>query len=222
MNTVSLKVLTWISMHRKTAILLAVAVPMVFVLVCNAWIIRGTAGKVYTSQADVPSNRIGLVLGAGVRTWDGVANPHFEARIAAAAALYRYGKVQRLLLSGDNHSANYDEPEDMRQALIERGVPDSAIAVDDAGFRTLDSVARAREVFGIDSVTIITDRFHAYRAVFLARHFGLDACAFCCAEVPFSISSKPRFREIGARVVAVLDVFVLRTKPRFLGPPITV
>jgi len=106
----------------------------------------------------------------------------------------------------------------MKQAVMALGVPESAITLDYAGFRTLDSVVRAREVFGQQKLTIITDEFHAYRAVFLARQYGIDAVAYCSAEVPMSRSAEARIREYGARVKAVLDLFVLHTRPRFLGP----
>ena len=107
----------------------------------------------------------------------------------------------------------------MRAALQARGVPTEAIIVDDAGFRTLDSVVRAKEVFGQPRLTIITDRFHAYRALFLARHYGIDAVAFPSAEVEWRGSMKARVREWFADTKACLDLYVLHTQPRFLGPP---
>jgi SanA protein len=128
------------------------------------------------------------------------------------------GKVKHLLVSGDNHAVGYDEPSDMKQAVLALGVPESAVTLDYAGFRTLDSIVRAKEVFGQTKLTIVTDRFHAYRAVFIARHCGIEAVAYCSAEVPVKWSAEARLRECGARVKAVLDLFVLNTHPRFLGP----
>ena len=150
------------------------------------------------------------------------ANPHFDHRVAAAAELYRAGKVKALLLSGDNGTRGYDEPADMRAALLALGVPAAAMTLDDAGFRTLDSVVRARQVFGQRSLTIVTDRFHSYRAIFLARHQGVDAVAFPSQEVDLRWSLKSRVREYLADVRACLDLYVLRTRPRFLGAPIPV
>ncbi|MEP6810047.1 MAG: ElyC/SanA/YdcF family protein, partial [Chthoniobacterales bacterium] len=140
-------------------------------------------------------------------------------RMDAAAALYREGKIRHLILSGDNRIVAYDEPKDMRAALLARGVPDSVLTLDDAGFRTLDSMARARAVFDLRKVTIITDDFHAARALVLARHFGLDPIAFTSAPVPLKWSLKTRVREVLARVLTILDITILQTKPHFLGNP---
>jgi SanA protein len=140
--------------------------------------------------------------------------------MAAAAELYRAGKVRHLLLSGDNRTADYDEPTTMRDALVKLGVPERAMTLDYAGFRTLDSFARAKAVFGVDRLTLVTDDFHCPRAVLLARHFGIDAVAYQSKPVRWQWSKKTRLREVGAQLKALLDLYVLRTKPRFLGPRI--
>ena len=194
-----------------------------FVSVAAAAIHRASASRIFDQAEQVPVNEVGLVLGTSKESGGpGMPNPHFYNRIEAAAALYRAGRVKHLLLSGDNGTRGYDEPADMRAALIERGVPADALTVDDAGFRTLDSVVRAKEVFGQTRLTIITDRFHAYRAVFLAEHYGIDAVAFPSAEVEVRWSFRARTREWFADVKACLDLYVLHTKLRFLGPPIDV
>ena len=144
-------------------------------------------------------------------------NPFFEGRMDAAAKLYREGKVRHLLVSGDNHRKEYDEPTAMRDALMERGIPQEAITLDYAGFRTLDSVVRARSVFGLQSVTIVTDRFHQPRSLFLAKAHGLQAVGYCSRDVPFKWAKKTLAREVVSRVKACLDVYVLHTKPRFYG-----
>lgn len=123
-------------------------------------------------------------------------------------------------MSGDNSRKAYDEPTAMRAALDRRGVPDRAITLDYAGFRTLDSVARARSVFGQNRVTIVSDDFHVPRALFLARSQGLDAIGFTSTPVPIGLSRKTRAREVAARVRAWLDVFVFHTSPKFEGPAI--
>lgn len=179
----------------------------VLLAVGNLWIVVRTHGRVHTRVQDLPTTDIGLVLGTSDRVPDGGANPFFAGRISAAADLYRAGKVQRLLLSGANHSVHYNEPAKMRAALLHEGVPAAALVLDEAGFRTLDSAARAKQVFGISSVTIVTDDFHAPRAVLLARHFGIDAHAYYSARVPWGISKRTRIREIGARVKALLELY---------------
>ena len=111
--------------------------------------------KNFVNAVNVPYNKVGLVLGTSPKMPSGKPNFYFTSRINAAATLYKSGKVSYLLVSGDNGSRNYDEPTAMRDALIAAGVPAKAIYLDYAGFRTLDSVVRAREIFGQTSITII-------------------------------------------------------------------
>lgn len=184
----------------------------------NLWIAIRAQGRVFSKLEDLPPNDVGLVLGTSARGPGGWENPFFANRIAAAAELYRTGKVKHLVLSGDNRRAGNDEPTDMRNALAKHGVPEGATTLDYAGFRTLDSFARAKEVFGVTKLTIITDDFHVARALLLARHYGIDAIAYPSKPVPFKWSKKTRLREIGARCKSLLDLYVLGTKPRFLGP----
>lgn len=188
----------------------------------NCWILESSRRRIYTDATVIPANDVGLVLGTSSSTRGGFANPFFAGRIAAAAELYHAGKVRHLVLSGDNRFVGYDEPEEMKQALFAKNVPASILTVDDAGFRTLDSMARAKSVFGLSRLTLITDDFHAPRSLVLARYFGLDAIAFCPAPVPLKWSVKTRTREVLARVKAMLDLYVLRTKPHFLGQPETI
>jgi SanA protein len=184
----------------------------------NWWIIAQTKAQLFTTVAAVPANDVALVLGTSPKIGGRWANPFFEGRMDAAAALYRAGKVRHLLLSGDNRKATYDEPTSMREALAARGVPESAMTLDYAGFRTLDSLARARAVFGVEQLTIVTDDFHQNRALFLAEAHGVQAVGLASEPVRFEWSKKTRLREIGSRVKACLDVYVLGTEPRFYGP----
>ncbi len=182
----------------------------------NAVLLWRSRPLIFTSVHRVPMNDVGLVLGTSPLGRFG-KNPFFEGRTDAAAELYRIGKVRHLLVSGDNHQSAYDEPTAMRDALVGRGIPAQAITLDYAGFRTLDSVARARRVFGLHKATIVTDRFHQPRSLFLARAHGLQAVGFCSRDVPFRWAKKTLVREVGSRVKALLDVYVLRTEPRFYG-----
>ena len=213
---------------KKLAILLILLVlaPLLLSLAVagSAWLVkRAGAGRVFGQAADLPTNEVGLVLGTSKFSGpERRPNPHFEGRVEAAARLYHEGHVRHLLLSGDNGTRGYDEPSDMRDALLARGVPAEAMTLDYAGFRTLDSVVRARKVFGQQRLTIVTDRFHCYRALFLARHSGIDAVAFPSEEVALRWSVRSRMREWLADVKACLDLYVLHTRPRFLGEPIEV
>lgn len=185
-------------------------------------ITRAAKDKSYSNVSLVPYRRVGLVLGCPKRVFGGWSNPYFESRIAAAAELYHHRKVNYLVVSGDNHVQGYDEPTDMKNALIDRGVPADRVYLDYAGFRTLDSVVRVKEIFGQDSITIISQRFHNQRAIFLADHHGIDAIGFDAPEVASRYRFKTEFREQFAKVKAVLDVYLFRKQPHFLGQKIVI
>lgn len=173
----------------------------------------------YAQLSAVPANSVGLVLGTSPRLVSGKDNPYFISRMHAAAALFHSGKVKTLLVSGDNGSLYYNEPLAMKRALIALGVPASAIVLDHAGFRTLDSVIRCHKVFGQQRFTVISQAFQAERAVFIARQQGLDVVSYNAPEVSYG-STQLQVREAFARTRAFLDLFVWAGKPRFLGAPI--
>ena len=187
----------------------------------NIWVIASSRPYVISDLSRLPHNDVGLLLGTSRYTRNGHSNPHFHIRVAAAVTLYRAGKVNHLLVSGANPSRHYNEPRQMYRALIRAGIPDQAITLDFAGFRTLDSVMRAHSVFGLSRYTIISQRYHDYRAVFIAHHKGIDAVAYAPKDhAPARALTQVEIREYLARVRAVLDIFVLHTQPRFLGPPV--
>lgn len=185
--------------------------------VSNWWVIRSTRDRVYTIVDSLPIHRVALVLGTSSKLRSGASNPYFEYRIETAAALYHAGKVSHFILSGDNRTMYYNEPMEMKKALIKRDVPDSAITLDYAGLRTFDSIVRSKEIFGQHQLTIITQPFHSYRALFISRFFGIDAIAVVAkdpnSDVPFHVF----LRESFARTRAVLDLYVFNTSPRHLG-----
>jgi len=184
----------------------------------NGWILTRASERIFKSAAATPANDVALVLGTSRVSADGVsANPFFHGRLDAAAELYRAGKVKHLLLSGDNSRTGYDEPAWMREELVKRGVPISAMTLDYAGFRTLDSMARASLVFGLRRCTVVTDDFHLARALFLAQAQGVEAVGCQSLPVPWKRSWKTRIRELASRTVACLDVYVLHTQPHFCG-----
>ncbi len=190
--------------------------------ICNRWINSSTSSQLYTQAENIPPHKIGLVLGASKNTVRGTNNMYFTYRIQAAYTLFKLKKVRYLLLSGDNHIKGYDEPSDMREALILLGVPDSCIILDYAGFRTLDSVVRCKEVFGEDSITVISQEFHNQRALFIANKNKISAIGFNAKEVNKNYSFKTKVREYFARVKCVLDIYLLHTSPKFLGEKIKI
>lgn len=185
----------------------------------NWWVLQDTKTQIYRELSAVPKDgpEIALVLGTSKTLENGWGNYFFKRRIDAAAELYNAGKIRHLLLSGDNSRPDYNEPADMRDALIQKGVPASAMTLDAAGMRTLDSVVRAQEIFGLTSCIIVTDDFHLPRAVFLANHFGLHATGYETKPLSWNTSTKTRLREYLARVKSLLDVYLLGTEPKHLG-----
>lgn len=184
----------------------------------NAWVVGSASPRIISRPSQLPPFSVALVLGTSPYLANGSHNVFFTQRMFTAARLYKLGCVQELLISGANPSTYYNEPRQMFQALTAWGVPNDAITLDFAGFRTLDSVVRAKKIFGLDRAIIVTQRFHAYRAVFLANLRGLDAVAF----VPRGRDRGPPLlvaaREYLARIKAVFDIYLFHTNPRYLGP----
>jgi SanA protein len=182
---------------------------LLFSVFSNLWVLFNTRGYIFSSSQDIPANEVALVLGTSKKLMGGKPNPYFHYRIDAAAELYNNHKVERFILSGDNRTRYYNEPNDMKVALMRLGVPDSVITLDVAGLRTFDSVIRSKEIFGCQKVTIVTQEFHSSRAVFIGKYFDIDAYGFVAQNVPFNKSFKLFIREYFARTKAVLDVLLL-------------
>ncbi len=197
------------------------ALTLVGLVAIDAMVSASTAGAVADGVDQVEPKPVALLLGTARRTVNGRPNRFYHARIEAAAELFHSGKVRGILVSGDNATRWYNEPIDMQKDLMAAGVPGAFITLDYAGFRTLDSVIRAKEVFRQERLIIVSQRFHAERAIFLARHFGIDATGLAAADPNDWGLMKVRAREVLARAVAVLDLMIGR-KPRFLGEPETV
>lgn len=191
-----------------------------FSFVCNQAVIDSAKPYVIHDISTVPKKDVGLVLGTSTYTRSGASNRLFDTRMWAAVNLYNLGKVKHLLVSGANPDETYNEPRKMYKALIRAGVPEDAITMDFAGFRTLDSVVRANKIFGQRSYVIISQEFHNYRAVYLAREHGLDVVAFAVPEEEPGQNFRTELREFSARVRAVLDVKLFNTQPKFLGDPV--
>jgi len=206
---------------RRLLLLVSVAALLgVFALWwCDRHIRQCTANVVFDQMNDVPFNTVGVVLGTSEKSRGGGTNAYFAHRIAAAAALYHAGKVEHLLLSGDNGRKDYNEPADMRRALIRAGVDSTDITLDYAGFRTFDSMVRAREVFGQARFTVISQRFHNERAIYIAERSGLQAVGFNAADVGGRSGRFTALREKAARVKVFVDM-ALGISPKFLGEPV--
>lgn len=193
------------------------------IALCRYWINQAARGRVFDDAARIPHRRVALVLGCCRVLPNGRGNLFFKYRMQAAAELYHAGKADYLLVSGDNHRQDYNEPAEMRQCLIDAGVPAERVFCDYAGFRTLDSVVRAQEVFGEQQITVVSQAFHVNRAIYIGTQRDMDVIGLAARDVARSSGGqRTRLREMLARVKTVLDVQVLRTKPKFLGPKIAI
>ena len=201
---------------NKWMIILYVLV-VLFIIFSNVFIIKSTEKDIYNTISNTPGKNVALILGTSQYTVGGFTNLFFKYRIAAAADLYHLGKVKHIIVSGDNSMKEYNEPRKMLQALIELGVPSSAITLDYAGFRTLDSVVRSKKVFGQNEIIIISQRFHVERALFIANKYGMDAVGFAAQDPPKKYSLKTQIREYFAKTKAVIDLYIIHKKPKFLG-----
>lgn len=175
-----------------------------------------TKGKTFSDVEKIPKNRIGLVLGTSKRIRSGAPNRYYTFRIEATVKLYEAGKIDFVLVSGDNGSIYYNEPDTFKKDLIKGGIPEERIFLDHAGFRTLDSMVRAKSIFGLDSLTVISQKFHNERALYLAERKGLSAIGFNAQDISGSEGFKVQFREYFARVKVFIDLLV-NTQPKFLG-----
>ena len=185
-------------------------------LAADQYVEHFAAGRVYSDVEAVPAREYGLLPGTSRLVHGKYLNTYFFNRIHAAVELYRAGKIRKIIVSGDNSRTDYNETGDMERELIVEGIAPEDVLSDFAGFRTLDSVVRARNLFGAAELTVISQRFHCERAIYLAARNGIDAVGFEADEVaPRSIRLRLAVREAFARVLAVLDAELLNTKPHF-------
>lgn len=175
------------------------------------------ARRVYTVE-NVPEQKIAIVFGAGL-LYSGEPTAVLRDRVETAVKLYQSGKIQAILMTGDNSTENYNEPAAMRQYALELEVPDRDLHLDYAGRRTYDSCYRAKEIFGVSQAILVTQRFHLVRALFLCEHLGLESYGVEANNRQYRKLSFIywNFREIFARNVAILDL-IIRPEP-ILGVP---
>ena len=184
--------------------------------------IESYSNSCYSNIRDVPEMKVGLVLGTAKYLRNGRVNLYYKYRIEAAIELFNSGRIEYLLISGDNSRKEYDEPTTFKKDLVERGIPEEKIMLDYAGFRTLDSVERAKTIFGQNELIIVSQPFHNKRALFLADAKGLKAVGYNARQVSGRYGIKVQIREFLARSKATLDVYALHTEPKFYGEPIAI
>ncbi len=191
-----------------------VAAIISIIMLCS-WHVRSQTGSfLYNSVESIPYNDVAMVLGTS-RTDHKLPNEYFNCRINAAVNLYKNGKVKYLLVSGAARpKANYDETADMRNALRKRGIPDNVILSDPDGHRTLDSIVRAVELFGLKKFTIVSQEDHNERAQYISIYYGLDTVAFNAVTPDLFVSRiGVEIREKLAKIKMLLDLYILKTRP---------
>jgi vancomycin permeability regulator SanA len=186
----------------------------VLALLPATWMYVVTGDRLRTI-ADVPRTEVAVVFGAGL--WEGEPSPYLAHRLDAAAELYREGRVEVVLVTGDNSREDYDEPDAMRAYLTRHGVPGSRIVSDYAGFDTWDSCVRAKKIFGVDEAVLISQGFHIRRAVALCEEAGVASYGVGVQDKHDATWYYGGARELFAAGKAALDA-VLEPDPRFLGP----
>jgi len=200
---------------------ITILVFIVVIMFMNWLIISESKQYLYNDIEKIPNNKVGLVLGTSKYFLTGERNPYFKNRIIAATKMYESGKIKYIVLSGDNSEKYYNEPVTMKKELVKYGIPENVIYLDYAGFRTWDSVLRCNIIFGQEEFTIISQKFHNARAVFIARKNGIKAIGFNADDISISRSLRTRVREIFARIKVFIDLSVGKD-PKYLGDEIII
>lgn len=177
-----------------------------------AWAQADNQPLIYESPAQVAARPVALVFGGGIYA-DGSLTPMLRDRVDTAIALYRAGKVRKLLMSGDNRVIEYDEPGRMYDYAVSQGMPAADIVRDYAGLRTYDSCYRAGAIFGVRGAVLVTQRFHLVRALYTCRALGMDAVGVVADRQPYGGESYYELREAAAILAAWLDVNLIRPQP---------
>lgn len=208
---------------KKIVIWILSLLTLVSVIVCwaNYKINSFSEQYIYNSTDSIPTCKTAILLGTSKFMRSGTKNYFFYNRIKAAETLFKSGKVQFVIISGDNSLSYYNEPEDMKKELMKAGVPDSCIFLDYAGFRTFDSMIRAKEVFGQTKFIVVSQEFHNERAIFIARKYGIEAYGYNAEDVSAASGFKTKVRELFARVKVFIDVYSNK-QPKFLGDKIII
>lgn len=191
---------------------------ILFVFILYWYMSFSSKNHIYTEIKDVPKKEAAVLLGTSKYISKGHKNYFYIYRIRAAADLWKKGKVKAIVVSGNNESKYYNEPKQMREDLIKAGVPEKYITADNSGFRTLDSIIRAKEVFDLEDYIIVSQKFHLQRALFIAKAKGQKVIGYAAKDIAGTAAAKKMIvREYLARTKAFLDVFILNTKAKEYG-----
>lgn len=178
-------------------------------MICNVWIVGSSHQGIIHNSRELIGAEVGLVFGTSQHQVNGSSNPFFSHRVESAKELLNSGKVEKLVLSGSKDSIYYDEAEAMKEALIEQGIDGNVLVLDKYGNRTIESLARLKDIYGYNQCILITQEYHAYRCLFIADKLGLHAQCFVAKTPDKQDHIWALMRELLARTKAVIDLYVL-------------
>jgi SanA protein len=207
---------------RRMTIYLGLLLVLGLVYGSNQLVESFAKGRIYNASEVIPYQHVGLILGCAKKLRNGQRNLFFRYRIEAALELYRSGKMKYIIVSGDNSVKHYDEPSDMKNELVMNGVPEERIFCDYAGFRTLDSIVRAKKIFGVSKLVVISQAFHIKRAIYIGKIRGVDVIGYSALDVNVFNAARTLIRECFARTKMMLDLYILNTQPKFLGSKVRI
>ncbi len=201
---------------------------ILFLIICvisiyfsNFIIEKKTDNLTFNTIDSISTYKVGVVLGTSKFLQNGNVNLYYKYRLNAAFELFSANKIEFILLSGDNSTIDYDEPSTFKNDLIALGVPENKIYLDYAGFRTLDSMVRAKKIFGLSEFVVISQKFHNQRAVYIANNYGIKVVGYNAKNVSSRYGFKTNLREKLARVKVFVDVLINK-QPKFLGKKINI
>jgi vancomycin permeability regulator SanA len=210
----------WIKKILRIGIILTLFFGVNF-LIQKYFTIQSYSPLIFSEVEKTPNLSVALVFGAGVKA-NGKLSDALADRVLTGVELYKAGKVKKLLMSGDNSTKNYDEVTAMKNFAIEKGVPEGDIVLDYAGFDTYDSCYRAREIFDLHSgIILVSQAFHLSRALYICNSLGVQSVGVS-ADKRIYATNLWGLREFAAQIKAIVDVEILHSKPKFLGPKVKV
>ncbi len=210
-------------LYKRLAVWATVLVLLLLISMIAANLVIGSYARHTTNRiSELQPVHCAILLGTSKWLRGGIRNLYYQNRIIAAAELYRSGKCKKIIVSGDNATIYYNEPMTMKRDLVTMGVKGDDVICDYAGFRTLDSIIRFKEIFSQRKGIVISQKFQNTRAVYIGRSYGIDLHGFNARDVQVYYGFKTKFREFFSKAMCVLDVHFFYTQPKFLGEKVSV
>ncbi|MCW5198278.1 YdcF family protein [Desulfobulbus sp. F3] len=208
--------------HKITAGLMVLTLLTAVGIAAANLMIGRYARFTFDSISELDPAYCAILLGTSKWLGGGRRNLYYQYRIVAAAELYKNGKCKKIIVSGDNATMQYNEPLTMKRDLVKMGVNKDDVTCDYAGFRTLDSIIRFKEIFGQNKGIVISQQFHNIRAVYIGRSYGMELIGYNAKDVNVYYGFKTRLREVLSKARCALDIELLRTEPKFLGEKVSI